>query len=143
MSFLSLTLPRKWRSDSLRSSNSSVDQNVKCTTLNNRRSLRNSVLSNGYSTLSLQVPPRKRILNRNGSISANHFRGVHKSLLEDHADAVCHTMTVSIWMLNRSPICSVSVCMYVYVAMSLWPERLFFCLLWYGVYNQYWKVLGR
>lgn len=49
------------------------------------------------STLSLNETSerRKRILNRNGSISSQHFRGVHKNLLESHAKAVCHSMTVS------------------------------------------------
>ncbi|XP_017052527.1 protein unc-13 homolog 4B isoform X3 [Drosophila ficusphila] len=38
---------------------------------------------------------RMSILNRNGSISSRHFRGVHKHLLDSHAKAVCHSMTVT------------------------------------------------
>lgn len=93
MSFLSL--PRKLTSDSRRSSNTSVDQNIKYLSLNNRRTTRKTNLYSGGSTLSLQVPPRRGILNRNGSISSNYFRGIHKHQLEQHAQTVCHTMTVS------------------------------------------------
>lgn len=104
MSFLSL--PRNLASDSLRNSTTSVDQNVKYLSLNNRRTTRKTNLLSAASTLSLQVPPRRRILNRNGSISAHHFRGVHKHQLEQHAETVCHTMTVS--DLHKYDICRYS-----------------------------------
>lgn len=93
MSFLSL--PRCFSSESHRNSTTSVDRNVKYLSLNNRRTPNKTNLLSATSTLSLQVPPRRRILNRNGSISAHYFRGVHKHQLEQHAETVCHTMTVS------------------------------------------------
>ncbi|XP_020817787.1 protein unc-13 homolog 4B isoform X5 [Drosophila serrata] len=47
------------------------------------------------SMQSLKEPIQRRILNRNGSISSRHFRGVHKHLLDSHAKEVCHSMTVT------------------------------------------------
>lgn len=93
MSFFPLS--RKKRCDSLRNSNLSVDEDLKYMSLDNRQTAHRKKLLDAASTLSLQVPPRKRILNRNGSISTNYFRGVHKHLLEEHAETVTHTMTVS------------------------------------------------
>lgn len=93
MSFPSLS--RKKRCDSLRNANLSVDEYLKYMSLDNRQAARRKLLPGAASTLSLQVPPRTRILNRNGSISTNYFRGVHKRLLEEHAETVSHTMTVS------------------------------------------------
>lgn len=93
MSFLSL--PRKLPSESFRNSNTSVDQKVKYLSLNKKHTITKLNPYSTGSTLSLQVPRRRGILNRNGSISTNYFRGVHKHQLEQHAETVCHTMTVS------------------------------------------------
>lgn len=59
-----------------------------------------------YSTLSLNETSnrRNRILNKNGNISSQHFRGVHRHLLDIHAKTVCQSMTVSknTYILNRN-----------------------------------------
>lgn len=85
MSFLSL--PRTIYGENAKNSNSNYSS------LSNRRAHEDHKKS--ASTLSLQAPSRRRILNRNGSIATNHFRGVHKHLIEKHAETVCHSMTVS------------------------------------------------
>ncbi|XP_058974958.1 protein unc-13 homolog 4B isoform X3 [Musca domestica] len=72
---------------------SSDIRNIKKHCYNRNSSRRKNILSAG-STLSLQVPPRKQILNRNGSIASNHFRGIHKKLLEEHAETICYSMTI-------------------------------------------------
>ncbi|XP_034475507.1 protein unc-13 homolog 4B isoform X2 [Drosophila innubila] len=91
MSFLSLhrVLPNQ-------SSRNSTGKKLNSLSLNRTAGHETRSVRKVLSTLSLNETGerRKRILNRNGSISSQHFRGVHKNLLESHAKAVCHSMTV-------------------------------------------------
>lgn len=37
-----------------------------------------------------------KMLNKNGSISSNHFRGIRRQLIDQFATSACHLMTVSL-----------------------------------------------
>lgn len=82
------------------SSRNFTDKNSNFLSLNRSAGHEMRQITKVYSTLSLNetAERRKRILNRNGSISNQHFRGVHKHLLESHTKVVCHSMTVSIFL---------------------------------------------
>lgn len=51
-----------------------------------------------------------KMLNKNGSISSNHFRGIRRQLIDQYATSACHLMTVSLnsniiyihWKINHS-----------------------------------------
>lgn len=96
MSYLSL--PRVL---SNMTSRNSTDKSSKYLSLNRTAGHETHHIQKVCSTLSLNetAERRKRILNRNGSISNQYFRGVHKHLLESHAKEVCHSMTVSNYFL--------------------------------------------
>lgn len=40
--------------------------------------------------------PKRRTLNRNGSIVRNQFRGIKKQILESQTNLLIHSMTVSV-----------------------------------------------
>lgn len=91
MSYLSL--PRVLSNFNSRNSS---DKKVKTLSLN--RSASDAChMKKVFSTLSLNETSdrRNRILNKNGNISSQHFRGVHRHLLDFHAKTVCQSMTVS------------------------------------------------
>jgi len=96
MSYLSL--PRVLSNQSSRNSSG---KKLNSSSLNRTAGHETRSVRKVLSTLSLNETGerRKRILNRNGSISSQHFRGVHKNLLESHAKAVCHSMTVSKYLV--------------------------------------------